>query len=153
MPTNCSKLTSLCNWDSLFVFLPKYMCLSLLFNFLTSHTCHLITTFVVLTLDFAEFVLLPRTSCFLVAYTPSCLKHLIFSATYMSPYLFRLLCSVQYTIYLAFFPILLCCLDAFPARYTSEVHLACLVALNVSLRLHTYVLFILREQRLSNYEF
>ena len=71
VPTNCSKLTSLCNWDSLFVFLPKYMCLSLLFNFLTSHTCHLITTFVVLTLDFAEFVLLPRTSCFLVASTPS----------------------------------------------------------------------------------
>ena len=98
VPTNCSKLTSLCNWDSLFVFLPKYMCLSLLLNFLTSHTCHLITTFVVLTLDFAEFVLLPRTSCFLVgvvAYTPSWLKHLIFSATYMSPYLFRLLCSVQ----------------------------------------------------------
>ena len=78
-------------------FLPKYMCLSLLFNFLTSHTCHLITTFVVLTLDFAEFVLLPRPSCFLVAYTPSWLKHLIFSATYMSPYLFSFIvfCSVN----------------------------------------------------------
>ena len=31
---NFSKLTSLCNWDSLFVFLPKYTCLSLLFIFL-----------------------------------------------------------------------------------------------------------------------
>ena len=38
--------------------------------FLTNHTCHLITTIVLLTLDFAEFVLLPRTSCFLVAYAP-----------------------------------------------------------------------------------
>ena len=31
---NFSKLTSLCNWDSLLVFLPKYTCLSLLFIFL-----------------------------------------------------------------------------------------------------------------------
>ena len=44
-------------------------------------------------------------------------------------------------------------LAAFHARYTSKVDMACLVALNVSLRLHNYVLFILREQRLSNYEF
>ena len=31
---NFSKLTSLCNWDSLLVFLPKYTCFSLLFIFL-----------------------------------------------------------------------------------------------------------------------
>ena len=42
--------------------------------------------------------------------------------------------------------------DALHARYTSEVHMACLVALNVSLRLHFYVLFLLGEQRLGNYE-
>ena len=30
--------------------------------------------------------------------------------------------------------------------------MACLVALNVSLRLHFYVLFLLGEQRLGNYE-
>ena len=121
--------------------------------FFTSRTCHLITTIVVLTLDFAEFVLLPRTSCFLVAYTPSWFKHLVFSATYTSPYLFSFIVFCSVNNISGVFPVLLCCLDAFHARYTSKVDMACLVALNVSLRLHYYVLFILREQRLSNYEF
>ena len=119
--------------------------------FLTSHTCHLITTIVVLTLDFAEFVILPRTSCFFVAYTPSWLKPLVFSATYMSPYLFSFIvfCSVNNISGVFSCPFVL--LGCVPR--TSKVDMACLVALNDSLRLHNYVIFILREQRLSNYEF
>ena len=148
---NCSQLTSLCNWDSLFVFLPKYTCLSLLFIFsyepYVPPDYHYCSPHVRLW----EFVLLPRTSCFLVAYTPSWLKHLVFSATYMSLYLFSFIvfCSVNNISGVFSCPFVL--LGCVPR--TSKVDMACLVALNGSLRLHNYVIFILREQRLSNYEF
>ena len=148
---NCSSLRPCVTGIPCSFFFPNTSVYRYYSFFLTSHTCHLIATIVVLTLDFAEFVLLPRTSCFLVAYTPSWLKHLVFSATYMSPYLFSFIvfCSVNDISGVFSCPFVL--LGCVPR--TSKVDLACLVALNGSLRLHTYVLFILREQRLSNYEF
>ena len=61
---NFSKLTSLCNWDSLLVFLPKYTCLSLLFIFLyepyVPPDCHYCNPHVRL----CRVCLLPRTSVF-----------------------------------------------------------------------------------------
>ena len=117
--------------------------------FLTSHTCHLITTIVVLTLDFAEFYCR-------VLLVFSWLTHLrnlsiLCSLQLMSPYLFSFIvfCSVNNISDVFSCPFVL--LGCFPR--TSKVDMACLVALNGSLRLHNYVIFILREQRLSNYEF
>ena len=150
---NCSSSRPCVTGIPCSFFLPKSKCLSLLFNFSYEpyvppdyHYC-------------SPHVRLCRV-CFIAAYFlfsrglhtfVTWLKHLVFSATYMSPYLFSFIvfCSVNNISGVFSCPFVL--LGCVPR--TSKVGMACLVALNVSLRLHTYVLFVLREQRLSNYEF